>query len=148
MFRALSDAEVFIVLSSRRLSVDAMHARSDPGRADEAVAPQVPQLEVIPVMGDGLVRLELHGQLDMSTVGALVRPLLDAEDVRPGWIVIDLHDVTLLDAAGLRVFLDAARRAERQERRFAVARPDPETARVLRLTGLDQSIAVLSQLPT
>ncbi|MEA2430105.1 MAG: hypothetical protein QOI19_578 [Thermoleophilaceae bacterium] len=116
-----------------------MHARSDPGRADEAVAPQVPQLEVIPVMGDGLVRLELHGQLDMSTVGALVRPLLDAEDVRPGWIVIDLHDVTLLDAA---------RRAERQERRFAVARPDPETARVLRLTGLDQSIAVLSQLPT
>ena len=84
----------------------------------------------------------------MTTVAELTRPLLDAEGVIPALIILDLHDVTLLDAAGLRVFLDAARRAERQGRRFAVARPDAETARVLRLTGLDQSIDVLSQLPS
>ena len=99
-------------------------------------------------MADGFVRLELHGELDMTTVTELVRPLLDAESAAPGWIVIDLHDVTLLDAAGLRVFFDSARRAEREGRRFAIARPDAETARVLRLTGLDQSIDVLAQLPT
>jgi anti-anti-sigma factor len=109
--------------------------------------PPGPQLEVISVMADGFVRLELHGDLDMTTVKELVNPLLDAESAAPGSIVIDLHDVTLLDAAGLRVFLDAARRAERQGRRFAVARPDDETARVLRITGLDQSIDVLAQLP-
>jgi anti-anti-sigma factor len=99
-------------------------------------------------MGDGFVRLELHGELDVTTVAALVRPLHELEQATPELIVLDLHDVTLLDAAGLRVFLDAARRAQRQERRFAVARPDPETARVLRLTGLDHSIDVLPQLPS
>jgi anti-anti-sigma factor len=99
-------------------------------------------------MDDGFVRLELHGELDVTTVSALTGPLHEVEDARPAWIVLDLDDVTLLDAAGLRVFLDAARRAQRQERRFAVARPDPETARVLRLTGLDESIDVLSQLPS
>lgn len=125
-----------------------MQARTDPSRARDAVVPEVPQLEVISVLGDGFARLELHGELDVTTVAALVRPLLDAESAAPGSIFLDLHHVTLLDAAGLRVFLDSARRAEREGRRFAIARPDAETARVLRLTGLDESIDVLSQLPS
>src|SRR4051812_45430178 len=120
-----------------RFSVGRVHLSRDGRRADSGVARPGPQLEVISVMADGFVRLELRGELDMATVTELVRPLLDAESVAPGSIVIDLHDVTLLDAAGLRVFLDAARRAERQGRRFALARPDDEAARVLRLTGLD-----------
>ena len=99
------------------------------------------------VKGESFVLLELRGELDVTTVEALMGPLLDAERAMPDWVVLDLRDVTLLDAAGLRVFLDAARCAERQERRFAVARPNRETARVLRLTGLDESIEVLSQLP-
>jgi anti-anti-sigma factor len=125
-----------------------MQPRFDRSRAQERAAPQTPQLDVIPVLGDGFARLELHGELDVTTVPALVRPLLDAESAAPGSIILDLHDVTLLDAAGLRVFLDSARRAEREGRRFAIARPDAETARVLRLTGLDQSIDVLSELPS
>ena len=126
----------FIALSSKRPSVAAM----DPSRDQ--------RLEVMSVKGDGFVRLELRGELDMTTVAALMGPLLDAERAMPDWVVLDLHDVTLLDASGLRAFLDAARCAQRQERRFALARPDRETARVLRLTGLDESIEVLPELPS
>jgi anti-sigma B factor antagonist len=125
-----------------------MYLSSDPRQGDGGLGAPDPRLEVISMMDDGFVRLELHGELDVTTVAALTGPLHEVEDARPAWIVLDLDDVTLLDAAGLRVFLDAARRAQRQERRFAVARPDPETARVLRLTGLDESIDVLSQLPS
>ena len=94
------------------------------------------------------VRLDLSGQLDVATVPALVGPLLEAERTGPALVVLDVHDVTLFDAAGLRAFLDAARRARLHDRRFAIARPDREMAKVLRLTGLDQAIEVLDRLPS
>lgn len=83
----------------------------------------------------------------MASLPALMRPLPAAERAAPPLVVVDIHAVTHVDAAGLRIFLDAARRAQLHDRRFAIARPDPETARVLRLTGLDQAIEVLAQLP-
>lgn len=105
------------------------------------------RFEVVTVKSQDCVRLELRGELDVATAPALVRPLLAAERADPPLVVLDVHDVTLLDAAGLRVFLDAARRAQFHERRFALARPDRETVRVLSLTGLDHAIEVLAQLP-
>jgi anti-anti-sigma factor len=108
---------------------------------------RAPRFEVVTVKSPECVRLELRGELDEATVPALVRPLLAAERAGPALVVLDVHDVTLVDAAGLRVFLDAARRAQFHDRRFALARPDRETVRVLRLTGLDHAIDVLAQLP-
>jgi anti-anti-sigma factor len=105
------------------------------------------RFEVVTVEGRDCVLLDLRGELDLASVPALVGPLLAAERAAPALVVLDVRDVTLLDAAGLRVFLDAARRAQLHDRRFAIARPDRETARVLRLTGLDQAIEVLDGLP-
>ncbi|MEA2467290.1 MAG: hypothetical protein QOJ57_1416 [Thermoleophilaceae bacterium] len=121
-------------VSSKRLSVTRTMER-------------VPRLEVVTVTGRECVRLELRGELDVATVPALMGRLLEAERAGAELVVLDMHDVTLLDAAGLRVFLDAARRAQLHRRRFALARPDRETTRVLRLTGLDQAIEVLGQTP-
>jgi anti-anti-sigma factor len=108
---------------------------------------RAPRLEVVTVTSRECVRLELRGELDVATVAVLISPLLAAERAGPDLVVLDVHAVTLLDAAGLRVFLDAARRAQLHRRRFALARPDRETTRVLRLTGLDQAIEVLGQTP-
>jgi anti-anti-sigma factor len=105
------------------------------------------RFEVVTVDGRECVRLDLRGELDLASVPALMGPLLAAERAGPALVVLDVRDVTLLDYAGLRVFLDAARRAQLHGRRFAIARPDRETARVLRLTGLDQAIEVLDRLP-
>jgi anti-anti-sigma factor len=105
------------------------------------------RFEVVTVEGRECVRLDLRGELDIATVSALVRSLLAAERAEPALVVLDVHEVTLLDAAALRVFIGAARRAQLHDRRFAIARPDRETARVLRLTGLDQTIEVLDRLP-
>ena len=106
-----------------------------------------PRFEVVTVEARECVRLDLRGELDLASVPLLIGPLLAAERAGPALVVLDVGDMTLLDAAGLRVFLDAARRAQLHDRRFAIARPDRETARVLRLTGLDQAIEVLDQLP-
>jgi anti-sigma B factor antagonist len=105
------------------------------------------RLEVVTVEGQECVRLDLRGQLDVASVPVLMGPLLAAERAGPALVVLDVREVTLLDAAGLRVFLDAARRAHLHDRRFAIARPDYDTARVLRLTGLDHAIEVLDRLP-
>jgi anti-anti-sigma factor len=108
---------------------------------------QASRFEVATVSGRGFVRLVLRGELDLATAPALMRSLLAAERADPELVVLDVHELTLLDGAGLRVFLDAARRAQLHDRRFALARPDHETARVLRLTGLDHAIDVLPQTP-
>jgi anti-anti-sigma factor len=105
------------------------------------------RLEVVTVEGPECVRLDLRGELDVQSLPALMRPLLAAERAGHALVVLDVRELTLFDAAGLRVFLDAARRAQLHDRRFAIARPDRETARVLRLTGLDQAIEVLDRLP-
>ena len=101
------------------------------------------RLGIATVAGPGFARLELSGSLDIANAGELIQELVVAERERPALLVLDLRDLTLVDAAGLRVFLDAARRAQLHERRFALTGLDEETRRVLRLTALDQAIELL-----
>jgi anti-sigma B factor antagonist len=103
------------------------------------------RLEISTISGPGSVRLELSGSLDIANAWELVQHLVASERRRPALLVLDLRELTLVDAAGLRIFLDAARRAQLHERRFALAGVDEETRRVLRLTALDQAIELLPE---
>jgi anti-anti-sigma factor len=103
------------------------------------------RLHLATVPGSGFIRLEVRGRLDVGNVSHLVHRLIAAEREHPPLLVIDVRGLTLVDAAGLRVFLDAARRAQLHDRRFALAGADDETRRVLRLTALDQAIELLPE---
>ncbi|MDP9341871.1 MAG: STAS domain-containing protein [Actinomycetota bacterium] len=51
-------------------------------------------------------------------------------------VVVDLSDLSFMDASGLRASAGAARRASEKGRRFAITRCRPMVRRVFELTGM------------
>ena len=91
--------------------------------------------------------VRVRGELDLAAVHAVRSALLVSEAARPGALAIDLGDVTHLDSIGLRVLLDAARRASEEDRRLiVVAPPEGPVGRILRLTLLSEHLHVVPDL--
>src|SRR5262245_21931670 len=84
------------------------------------------------------------GEIDIQTIGTLAR-VLDVD--LPDTTVLDLSDVVLLSAAGLRVLLAAAARADTERRRLRVVAANPSVVRALRVAGLDLRAPVYDSLP-
>jgi anti-sigma B factor antagonist len=93
-------------------------------------------LAVVTASDDGW--LIASGEVDMVTAPQLARALEGGE-----YRGVDLDAVTFMDVSGLRVLLEAARRAQAAGRDFAVARPCPSIRRLLELTAIDQTLDVI-----
>jgi anti-sigma B factor antagonist len=78
------------------------------------------------------------GEIDMVTA-----PRLAAAIEAAPCVGVDLGAVSFLDVSGLRVLLDAGRRAQAEGRQFAVARPSPLIRRLLAITAIDQSLEIV-----
>ena len=94
----------------------------------------------------GVVVVIVAGEHDVSTVPAL-RERLDAVFREDAGVVIDLTPASFMDSSVLRVLLEARRRAEEEERGFAVSLGDdqaPEVRRILDVTGLMTVFPVVS----
>jgi anti-anti-sigma factor len=63
-------------------------------------------------------RLVVEGELELATAPALAEQLTAAERARPGVLTLDLSELSFISAAGMRVVLDAARRAQRGGRAY------------------------------
>jgi anti-sigma B factor antagonist len=83
----------------------------------------------------GVVCLRLEGQLDGDSALQLARVLLDAQRMGTA-LVLDLSRLAFLDVAGLRVLVDAARRACSGGRRLVLRAPSAQAQQLFRLTGL------------
>jgi anti-anti-sigma factor len=91
---------------------------------------------------DGL-RIHAVGDLDITTAPVLDRVLATAIASHPGHhVVLDLHDVTFIDCAGLGVLIRARNRLPNQ---FWLQNVPPQVARLLDLTDLTTAFAVLDQ---
>jgi len=84
---------------------------------------------------DGAVCLRLEGQLDADSALPLARILLDAQR-HVDELVLDLSRLSMVDVAGLRVLVDAARRAVRERCDLVLRAPGPPVRALFRLTGL------------
>jgi len=93
----------------------------------------------------GAVVLSLFGEVDLTNQWVLADAILQTERESDGAMVVDVQNIDYIDAGGLRVLLHAARRAHSSGTSFALRRPDPLLRRLLRVTGLDSTIAVLPQ---
>ena len=83
------------------------------------------------------VVLALNGELDFSEAHTLAAALLAAEREEPRHLVVDLAELTFIDAAGMRVLVEAARRANNHRRPIMFVEPLREIRRILELVGLD-----------
>jgi anti-sigma B factor antagonist len=102
-------------------------------------------LEAQTVEEQGLVRLLLRGELDLSTASKAEEELRRAESSEPALLVLDLSGLTFLDSTGLRLIVTADRRARDEGRRLAVVKGPETVQRVFSITRLDERLEMLEQ---
>jgi anti-anti-sigma factor len=92
---------------------------------------------------DGMVRLALAGEFDLSNASQVEDALKEVEEERPSLLVIDLRDLTFMDSTGLRVMVSADARARDDSRRLVVVQGPESVHRVFRITGLDDHLDIV-----
>jgi anti-sigma B factor antagonist len=86
----------------------------------------------------------VHGEVDISTHEQLAAALRHAATPPADRIVVDLSDVSFLDSTGIRTLIVGWRHAADQGMSLALRNPRPRVLKVLRLTGVDQVLAIQS----
>jgi anti-sigma B factor antagonist len=87
----------------------------------------------------GAVIAAVTGDIDMSTVAGLRERLFElADGGQP--LIVDLNQVTFIDSTGLGVLIGAARRAAARGATLHAVCSQPQTRKLLWLTGVDRRI--------
>ena len=94
---------------------------------------------------EGVVRLALRGELDLSTVSKVEAELRRAEASEPSLLVLDLSELNFLDSTGLRLIVTTDQRARESGRRVAVVKGPDAVQRVFAITRLDERLEMLDQ---
>jgi anti-anti-sigma factor len=92
---------------------------------------------------DGMVRLALAGEFDLSNASQVEDALKEIERERPALLILDLRELTFMDSTGLRVMVSADARARDDSRRLAVVQGPESVHRVFRITGLDDHLEMV-----
>ena len=100
-------------------------------------------LDVESEEGDGLVRVGLRGELDLSTVAKVEEELRRVVETAPPLVLLDLSRLTFLDSTGLRCVITASERARESDRRLVIVRGPEAVQRVFVITGLDERLEMV-----
>jgi anti-anti-sigma factor len=84
-------------------------------------------------------RVRLRGELDIATVDAVAKRLAALRE-RHESVLLDLDELTFIDASGIRLVVDAAEDSRRDGWAFAVTHGSWPVRRVLQLLELDQHV--------
>ena len=96
---------------------------------------------------DGVVRIALSGELDLSSAPQVEDVLKEVEAGATPLVVLDLRDLTFMDSTGLRVMVAADARARDAGRRLAIVQGPEAVHRVFRITGLDEHLEIVETPP-
>jgi anti-anti-sigma factor len=110
-------------------------------RARRLDAVESGEFEIVVETSDAGREIAVRGDLDLATIGRL-RPALDEGIAAGNATTLVLAECTFLDSSALKVIADTSRRAQETGSRFTVARPSPQAARVLELSGLDEIVSI------
>ena len=90
-------------------------------------------------VADGIVVVQLAGELDLATAPELVDRLAVVRSRSASRIVVDVSRLTFVDSSGLNALVAAARPANG---RLVVAAPSPHLARVLDIVRLGEVVEI------
>jgi anti-anti-sigma factor len=110
-----------------------------PRRDERALHGPQPALEVLVSREAARTRVRLRGELDIATVDAVAKRLAPLRE-RHETVLLDLDELTFIDASGIRLVVDAAEEARRDGWVFAVTHGSWPVRRVLQLLELDQHL--------
>jgi anti-sigma B factor antagonist len=103
-------------------------------------------LEIETEVADGLVRVALKGELDLSTVNKVEEELESLEAGGAKLIVLDMSSLTFLDSTGLRCLVTADQRARDAGRRLVLVRGPDAVQRVFTITRLEERLEMVDDL--
>jgi anti-anti-sigma factor len=83
--------------------------------------------------------VRLRGELDIATVDAVAKRLAALRE-RHETVLLDLNELTFIDASGIRLVVDAAEDSRRDGWAFAVTHRSWPVRRVLELLELDKQL--------
>src|SRR5690348_11178566 len=93
----------------------------------------------------GCVIAAVTGEIDISTVGRLRECLFElTESAQP--LIVDLDRVSFIDSAGLGALVGTSRRAAERGGSLHAVCTQPQTRKLLWLTGVDRRIPLESSL--
>jgi anti-sigma B factor antagonist len=84
--------------------------------------------------------IRLRGELDLSGCRELELALVEAERSAAARILVDLEELTFVDASGLNVLLTAGRRSALDGSRLRITPGNGQVARIFRLTALESTL--------
>jgi anti-sigma B factor antagonist len=87
--------------------------------------------------------VSLRGELDAMTAPPLLAMLCDLVDAGHACVDLDLHEVTFIDAAGLRTLQQVARAAESRGGSLSLWHTARQVDRLLAIAGLNASCSAV-----
>jgi anti-sigma B factor antagonist len=109
--------------------------------AEEPLADQ--GLSVEAEASEGVFRITLRGELDVSTAPRFNSVLSDPKIRQSHMLVVDLSELTFMDSTGLSAVLVGEMHARTRGQRFAVVRGPRHVQELFRLTGVDHFLEVV-----
>jgi anti-anti-sigma factor len=103
-------------------------------------------LEIETEVADGLVRVALKGELDLSTVNKVEEELESLEAGGAKLIVLDMSRLTFLDSTGLRCLVTADQRARDAGGRLVLVRGPDAVQRVFTITRLEERLEMVDDV--
>jgi anti-anti-sigma factor len=103
--------------------------------------------EVVSDPGAADCVIEVRGDLDLRILAGLRRALREAIAARPVMLIVDLAEVTSIDASGLAVLAAARRRGLHAGTRLLLQAPTASMVDLLAETGLDRVLPIVPELP-
>jgi len=88
------------------------------------------------------ITIKLAGELDSATCGELVERFEQLMGEAPGEVVLELHEVTFIDSAGLRAIIVIERAAGERDVALTIHSPTGPVADLLELTGIREHVAL------
>ncbi len=89
--------------------------------------------------GDTFV-IRIEGELDLAQRPLLEQALAESDASESRWVLLDLDQLTFIDAAGLHALLAASRRSAANGNRLHLTRGSGEVAEMFRLTALNLTL--------
>ena len=117
-----------------------MTAPMRPSRPDDGRA-----LAIVPHDEDGVQRIVLTGELDVSTVPEFNKRMSELRHQGFHSIVLDLSGITFMDSTGLSAILVAEMHARMRGQRFRLVEGPPHVSELFRLTGVDSFLEIVSR---
>jgi anti-sigma B factor antagonist len=91
------------------------------------------------------VRIAIDGEIDLANATVVERQILDAISNQDTEVALDLHGLTYVDSAGLRVLFTLGRRLETLQIALEIVVPTESSIRkMIELSGIATAIQVRS----